>query len=261
MYDAFSNDYDRFVNWDSRLAYEMPFIVQSINLGNHNESNPSRILDAACGTGMHIIDLAKRGYPSAGADISHGMIERAKINSNVAGVQVELKVAGFGNLRTEFEKSTLFPFDAILCLGNSLPHITDSDGLLTTFIDFRACLRPGGVLLIQNRNFDAVMQNQQRWMEPQSFQEGNNEWLFLRFYDYLPGNLIDFNIINLFRSGSENWQQQVHTTRLRPILQADLIQALYNTGFGNIRSYGSMNGEPYDPSSSGNLIVLAQAIE
>lgn len=259
MYDTFSNDYDRFVNWKSRLAYEIPFIIHTIDRVNLSQPNPSRILDTACGTGMHIIDLAGRGYLTAGADISHGMIERALENSEAAGVQVELKTAGFGQLHAAFNSSPLFPFDTILCLGNSLPHITNSDGLINTLLDFYACLRPGGNVLIQNRNFDAVMRDQQRWMEPQSFRQDESEWLFLRFYDYLPDNLIDFNIINLFRSGPGNWQQKVHTTRLRPILQSDLIEALRATGFDNIHSFGSMQGEQYDPSTSGNLIVTAQA--
>ena len=42
MYDAFSADYDRFVNWESRLASELPFLIQLLD-------PRSRVLDAACG--------------------------------------------------------------------------------------------------------------------------------------------------------------------------------------------------------------------
>ena len=30
MYDDFSEDYDRFVNWSGRLAYEMPFLEATL---------------------------------------------------------------------------------------------------------------------------------------------------------------------------------------------------------------------------------------
>ena len=56
-----------------------------------------------------------------------------------------------------------------------------------------ACLRPGGTLLLQNRNFDAVMAEKNRWLGTQSHQEDEQEWLFLRFYDFDPDGLITFN--------------------------------------------------------------------
>jgi len=259
MYDTFSSDYDRFVNWESRLAFEIPFILQSFSVLERPSAGPIRILDAACGTGWHAIDLARRGYLASGADLSEGMVEKARQNAMNQGVKAHFEAAGFGQLAAAFKNSLAFPFDALLCLGNSLPHLTEPGSLPAALSDFRACLRPGALLLIQNRNFDAVMRDQQRWMEPQAAHEGDHEWLFLRFYDYLPGDLIDFNIVSMQRNGMGGWQQQVHTTRLRPILQTDLMEALVSAGFESVTAYGSMKGEPFNTSSSGNLIVLARA--
>ncbi|MGQ9804240.1 MAG: hypothetical protein ACUVSH_10470 [Anaerolineae bacterium] len=50
MYDDFSADYDRFVDWPGRLAAEVPFIVQRLQ-----RVGARRVLDAACGTGMHAV--------------------------------------------------------------------------------------------------------------------------------------------------------------------------------------------------------------
>jgi glycine/sarcosine N-methyltransferase len=264
MYDAFSTDYDRFVNWDSRLGYEMPFITQLLDSLKETSSGPPNVLDAACGTGMHVIDMVKRGYPSAGADLSAGMIAKARQNSAAAAIQAEFATAGFGSLAAAFSGSPLLPFDAVLCLGNSLPHLLNPLDLSVALADFNACLRPGGLLLLQNRNFDAVMRDRQRWMEPQSFREDQDEWLFLRFYDYLPGDLIDFNVVSLHRSaqpGSQpaGWQQSIHTTRLRPLLQSELETALAGAGFHSVTAYGSMQGDAFQPLSSGNLIITARA--
>lgn len=44
LYDPFSADYDRFVNWRERLAYELPFIEQQLAA-----SGARRILDTVCG--------------------------------------------------------------------------------------------------------------------------------------------------------------------------------------------------------------------
>jgi len=262
MYDAFSSDYDRFVNWSTRLSAEMPFIERRLrSLG------AVKVLDAACGTGMHVIALALRGYQTAGADLSGGMVEQAQRNSRLSGVKARFEVAGFGELEKTFslpEKSTgkvKIPFDALFCLGNSLPHLLTIDELQAALLDFARCLRPGGLLLLQNRNFDAIVSNQDRWMEPQHHREGENEWLFLRFYDFKPDGLIDFNIMTLKKEGEATWRQQVSTTQLRPLLQSELTTVLKKTGFSDIACYGDMAGSLYHPKTSGNLVISARRNE
>lgn len=296
MYDAFSDDYDRFVNWPGRLAFELPWIERHLE-----EVAAVRVLDAACGTGMHAIALAQRGYQAAGADLSGGMIDRARHNAAEAGVAVQFVQAGFGELAVAFglapksgyaqptTQNPLSPtsgyaqpappfehfpqdgyaqptaaapenpaFDALLCLGNSLPHLLTPANLAAALADFAACLRPGGLLIIQSRNFDAVLASQARWMEPQAHQQGQDERLFVRFYDFRPDGLIDFNILTLKRQSGKSWEQRVTTTTLFPQRQVELVEALKVADFSAVESYGGLDGSPFDPASSGNLVLLAR---
>ncbi len=261
MYDTFSTDYDRFIDWEARLAAEMPFIE-----GRLQEAGVRRVLDTACGTGMHAIALAQRGYEVVGADFSAGMIERARANAAQAasaGADVRFEVAGFGALaRTLAPTEEAGTFDAVLCLGNSLPHLLTPAELTAALADFAACLRPGGLLLIQNRNFDAVLAQRERWMGPQSYQERVDgeevEWLFLRFYDFEPDGALTFNLVTLKREKTGPWAQQVKSTRLRPLLQAELSSALRAAGFEHLTFRGDMQGAPFDPESSPNLIVISR---
>jgi glycine/sarcosine N-methyltransferase len=256
MYETFSADYDRFVNWPSRLAFELPFLESQL-AGLHSPSGaPLRVLDAACGTGMHAVELARRGYNAAGADLFEGMITRARENAAEAGVSANFRAAGFGGLARAFAAD--LPFDSLLCLGNSLPHLLSREALAEALADFAACLRPGGLLLLQNRNFDAVMRRRERWMEPQAHQEGGAERVFLRFYDYEPDGLINFNIVTLRREEGQGWQQLVASTRLMPLLHADLVMALVEAGFHSVIAFGGMDGSPFDVQSSGNLVLSAQ---
>ena len=255
MYDAFSEDYDRFVNWEARLAVEMPFIEQLLQGIKEKAGGIPRVLDVACGTGMHAIGLAQRGFAAAGADFSPNMIERARANASVAGVRVGFEVAGFGELERTFGEGV---FDALLCLGNSLPHVLSDAELSKTLRDFAACLRPGGLLLLQDRNFDAVLSRRERWMEPQSHAEGKVQWLFLRFYDFDADGFLTFNLVTLRREGSAPWTQRVAFTRLRPLKQSDLAPALEAAGFGDLACHGSMADVPFDPEASGNLVIVAR---
>ena len=252
MYEVLSQDYDRFVNWKNRLAFEIPFIEKQIAALEGSKTQPLDILDTACGTGMHAIALAQRGHRVSGADLYDEMVQVSRRNAENADVNVRFSTAAFGELASVFGENA---FDMVFCLGNSLPHLLSAEALITALRDFAACLRPGGMVLIQNRNFDAVMQQRDRWMEPQVHREGSVEWIFQRFYDFLPEGLIHFNIVTLKNNGAGGWVSSVVSTSLRPQLQAELAAELLHAGFERIRNYGSMNGEEFSPDNSGNLIL------
>jgi SAM-dependent methyltransferase len=251
LYDSFV-DYDRFVNWKRRLAYELVFIERL--LADHGAQ---RVLDVACGTGKHAIALARRGYRVTGADLSEGMIARAR--ENAAQVTIEtgdacFVVAGFGALADQVEGD----FDALLCLGNSLPHVLTVEALHDTLADFAQVLRPGGLLFIQSRNYDAVMAERARWMPLQSRRAGDREWLFLRFYDFNADGTLTFHVVTLERDREKSWTQRVEATSLYPWLHEELSAAIVQGEFGEIVRYGDMTGAPFDQETSGNLIVTAK---
>jgi glycine/sarcosine N-methyltransferase len=250
MYDDFSTDYDRFVNWPGRLALELPFLQSQLE-----QTGAKRVLDSACGTGMHAIALSQAGFEAAGADISAGMIQRARANAQAANLPVAFKTAGFGELAGAFGKAQL---DAVLCLGNSLPHLLSEELVEAALQDFAGCLRPGGLLILQNRNFETVMEKKLRWMEPQEARQGDEEWLFLRFYDFEPDGLLTFNILSLHRQGESGWTQRLRSTPLRPLMRAELQASLDKAGFRSISLYGDMTGAAFDAAASGNLVVCAR---
>lgn len=246
LYDALAADYDRFVNWQGRLTHELPFFVQLFE-----GQGTRRILDAACGTGQHAIALAGHGYQVVGADLSAAMVGRARENAAASGLDVTFEVAGLGGLG-----GLGGAFDAVLCLGNSLPHLLTAEAVDGALIDFASTLRAGGLLVIQNRNFDRVWARQERFMPPQRHREGEGEWLFLRFYDFHEDTLT-FNMIRLQRTGQE-WAQDVSSTELRPIFHEDLEEALIRAGFGEITLYGGYDRASFDPDTSGDLIAVAK---
>jgi glycine/sarcosine N-methyltransferase len=249
LYDALAADYDRFVDWEGRLAHELPFFVRFVEQSASEGRQVRRVLDAACGTGHHAIALAGRGYQVVGADLSAPMIERARDNAATAGVEVTFAVAGLGQL-SSLEKT----FDAVLCLGNSLPHLLTAAAVEAALADFAAVLRPGGLLILQNRNFDRVCTEQERFMAPQSYEDGDGEWLFLRFYDFHE-ETITFNMVRLHRT-QKTWTQTVEATELRPLFHDELAAALIRAGFDRLVAYGGCDGSAFDPARSGDLIAV-----
>lgn len=52
-------------------------------------------------------------------------------------------------------------FDAVICLGNSFAHMHDNFGdqreQKQAIKNFEMCVKPGGLLLIDHRNYDNIM--------------------------------------------------------------------------------------------------------
>ena len=52
-------------------------------------------------------------------------------------------------------------FDAVLCLGNSFAHLPDFSGnqqnQKDAIANFRAMVKPGGILVIDHRNYDEII--------------------------------------------------------------------------------------------------------
>lgn len=253
FYDSLGSDYDRMVSWQARIAREGAFFQRLFA-----ENGVRRVLDAACGTGVHAIEFARQGLRSAGADLSPAMISQARENAHAAGVEVDLRAAAFGELASRFTG----PFDALTCLGNSLPHLIDDSSLAAALSDFASLLRPGGVLIIQNRNYDRLLRDRQRFMPIAAREDTEGETLFLRITDFPPlaesaSESIDFTIVTL-KKRSGTWNQTVRTTPLRAIRRATIERALSAAGFSSTRVYGSFALAPYDAPDAGDLIAVAK---
>jgi len=251
FYDGLGDDYDRMVSWKTRLAREEDFFERLFD-----ERASRRVLDAACGTGMHAIAFARRGREVAGADLSPVMVRRAQRNAEEAGVHVDFRVAGLGECLREWSA----PFDAVTCIGNSLPHLLDDRSLSRCFSDFSSVLRPGGTLVIQNRNYDRLLRDRQRLMPLTSRQTDAEETLFLRITDYsrtADDERIDFTIVILAKKAGA-WSQTVRTTPLRALRRVTLEKALAEAGFTDIRAYGDYLGGPSNAPEAPDLVIVAR---
>jgi SAM-dependent methyltransferase len=179
------------------------------------------------------------------------MVDRARENAARVGVEVPFRVAGLGELAALGET-----FDAAICLGNSLPHLLTDEALALALADFAAVLRPGGLLVVQNRNFDRVWAERERFMPPQAHRDGDEEWIFVRFYDFHDPTLT-FHMLRLQRT-AQGWEQDAQSTELRPIFWQPLANAMATAGLDRAVAYGGYDGSTFDPARSGDLIVVAR---
>jgi glycine/sarcosine N-methyltransferase len=243
FYDWLAPEYDLMTEFEKRFVQETPFfrlLVERYSLAT--------AVDAGAGTGFHSLLLARLGVGVTAVDISPLMIQRLKEHARTMGLTVRGVVAPF----TELPEILRAPADAVFCLGNTLAHCLTREELLETLRSFARVLRPGGVLVAQTLNYDRILAKK----EPiQSVKEINGK-TFVRSYEY-HRDTIRFNILKLERDGS-GIHHSLESVDLRPLLVQDLVPALKETGFPDVRTYGGITLEDFIPGSSKDLVVLAR---
>lgn len=77
------------------------------------------------------------------------------------GLRAVIEEANWLTLYDDIEHLIGDGFDAVICLGNSFAHMLDNYGdqreQKLAIANFERCVRPGGLLLIDHRNYDNIM--------------------------------------------------------------------------------------------------------
>jgi SAM-dependent methyltransferase len=143
-------------------------------------------------------------------------------------------------------------FDAVFCLGNTLPHLLPDDALLQSLTNFKHILQSDGTLILQVLNYDRIMKNRDRIQNIKE-REGT---IYIRFYDFLK-ETIAFNILTIKRT-DDKFVHRLQTTELRPLQSLELTRFLQQAGFTDIQLFGTLNQTPYDVNVSNDLVVYAK---
>jgi len=123
-----------------------------------------RILDVACGTGVDSRMLVSAGFHVTSCDLSNNMLQKArdtKAKKNLKNWEIHL--ADWCKLPQQLGPEVHHDFDAVICMGNSFAHLPDEldkqEKQELAISNFREMLRPGGILIIDHRNFDYIVAN------------------------------------------------------------------------------------------------------
>jgi len=127
---------------DKPYADEAQFVsdcVREFGLGSTRE-----ILELACGTGRHALELEKLGYRITATDRSPDMIEVARRRAAETGSKVLFAVSDMRNLKLP-EKG----YDAAVCLFDSIGYLQTDDAIRDALTEICAGLRPGGLFIFE----------------------------------------------------------------------------------------------------------------
>lgn len=243
FYDALAPDYDLMTSFEKRFIQERPFFHMLVE-----KYRIQSALDAGCGTGFHSLLLAELGVNVTAVDLSPRMIASVREHAGLLGLSVRTFASSFENLPNSFCGA----FDAVFSLGNSLAHSSSNEKLLKSLKSFARVLRPGGMVFLQNLNYDRILAHREK---VQSVKEAGTK-TFVRYYDYDDEGVV-FNILTIEKT-RDGIIQNHRTIRILPLLRHDLVTALGSAGFVNIQEFGGISMNKYAEGSSKDLVLLAQ---
>jgi SAM-dependent methyltransferase len=227
----------------------MPFLLRALG-----KPQGKRVLDIACGTGRHSIELASRGAIVTGLDISSSMLERATHLSEACGVKTDFIR---GNMR-DLESVKAGSFDLILCLGNSLALSASFTELEQTLRRIHSLLSEEGHFIVQILNFEEVRRSGFRFFPARGGQTSDGKTiLFFRFFDHSETDRTSDLVLLAFVEGDAQWR--FHSS-VQSVLNLDgefMNAALRKAGFTDILFFGDYNETEFSVGTSRNLVVRA----
>lgn len=146
----FVEKWDELIDWEKRAEGEGDFFINKLK-----EFGAERVLDVATGTGFHSVCLLKEGFDVTSADGSPDMLVKAFDNARSHGHILKTVNADWRFLTRDLEGK----YDAIICLGNSFTHLFSERDRRRALAEYYAVLKHDGVLILDQRNYDAILDN------------------------------------------------------------------------------------------------------
>lgn len=147
----FVERWDELIDWQARAEGEGQFFIDILK-----QLGKTSILDVATGTGFHSVQLLKAGFNVTSADGNAQMLVKAFENAMQHGHVMRTVHADWRWLNRDVQDQL---FDAVICLGNSFTHLFEEHDRRRALAEFYAVLKHDGVLIIDQRNYDAILDN------------------------------------------------------------------------------------------------------
>jgi SAM-dependent methyltransferase len=252
----FASHYDAVINWKKRLAREMPLLEELARQAG------GRVLVPACGTGGHVVGLAQQGFNVLGFDADPGMVEftRRRIETAAGAIAAAHGNAEVSLLSMESAADLHAEFSAAFCLGNALPGLSAEGQLLAALRGVAGALRPGGIFLTQNLNYDLRWQQRIAQFPLLSGETPHEEILLVKVAEY-HADYINFHAMFLAREKPVGkWQAHTQTSRQIPLFQKFLADIAAQAGFGDFTFWGDFARTPFELAGSHDLILTARKL-
>ncbi len=200
-----------------------------------------KVLDMGCGPGRHAIELARRGFEVTAVDSTPCLLRTARERAGAAEVDVEWVL---GDMR-DFARPA--SYDLVISIFTSFGYFRGDDENTAVLESFRRNLRPGGLCLIElipKETLARIFQPAGATPLPGGAvvfeqREVSDDWSRLR----VAWTLVEGDAATRFELDHAIYSAQELKDRMRAV------------GFGSVRCFGGLGGDPFGPESRRLAVV------
>lgn len=142
-----------FVGWDNRRRGENGFLERVLK-----EHNARKVLDVASGDGVDAIFLATKGFSILANEVDEPFRKKTIENARKHAIDLMPTSLDWRNLNRAYSGNSL---DALICMGNSLTCLFGRENQIAALKQFRTILKPGGILVLDERNYQRILENRE----------------------------------------------------------------------------------------------------
>jgi ubiquinone/menaquinone biosynthesis C-methylase UbiE len=206
-YSGFAAAYDRMMQNVDYVRWA-EYIDSLFSLYNFH---PKRVLDIACGTGSATILLAQKGYKMSGTDRAMEMLVRAREKAEKRGIRLFLWQQDMRYL------TVTRPYDAALCLYDSINYILTEDEMKQFFHQVSDALTPKGVFIFDVTTEYNIVKHFHRQTFAESYEDFSYIWKNLYFHK----EKVCKTILTFFLSDGDKYakREELHVQKIYSVAQ------------------------------------------
>ena len=197
------------IAFDMNRKQEVDFLVHCFR--RYGGRPPIRtVLDIACGTGPHLIRLARRGYQMSGLDLSPENVEFLRERASDLGFSADIRVGDMTRFRLPAR------VDAALCMQDSQGHLLTNEAIVSHLRCVARALRPGGLYVFDRYMCSSWTDPARRWSWTRRRGRATVRATFEALKDLNPVTQVFYEDMELevFENGSRHVYRQRHRSRM-----------------------------------------------
>ena len=242
VFEKYAHEYDILTNAKAREKHHREEVRALID-----RFRPKSVLDAGCAAGLTAALFVRDGVKALGLDRSRAMIAEARRKYGHSGLSLRFVRGSFERLPKNLDGR----FDLVVCLANSIAGVGTIGNLRKSLSGFRRALKPGGTLVLQALNYEAVKESE--ILPVRATQQGKVGYLR---YARRRGSRQELTVVRLdFSTRPFKFEPFVH--EFDNFTPAQLKAALDRAGFRKISRYGDLLLSRPFRKSSRDIVLTA----
>jgi SAM-dependent methyltransferase len=240
-FDSIAAYYEVLSDGEARLRREGAFLTECVR-----RAPGTRVVDVACGTGLHAAFFADLGAEVTALDLSAEMIAHARERRPHANVRYAV-----GDMR-RLEGG---PWDLAVCLGNSLSLLNSRADVEAAFRSVADSLAPRGLFIVQVLNYAAASAQQPRHRIERKTRD-NAEIVAVK--SLVPQGDRTLLSIAFFRREGDAFESATETAVLLHVGLEDIAAAAAQAGLEVVETFGGFDRSEYQAGTSSDLVCVLE---